>query len=77
MWLGELCRKGKDTFCDRRWLELPLSLEVVGTCTDPMSLLQVLSSDNLPFKKACLEQWLMLCEKALNLRGVEERLKGS
>ena len=53
-----------------------LSLEVVETCEDPMSLVQVLSSDNLLFKKVCLEQWLVLCEKALNSRGVEERLEG-
>lgn len=42
------------------------------------SFLWVLSSDNLPFRKLCLEEWLVLCEKALNVSGggVEERLEG-
>ena len=54
-----------------------LSLEVVETCEALMSLVQVLSSDNLLFKKVCLEQWLVLCEKALNSRGVRRGWKGS
>ena len=73
---GEPCGRGEDTFCVRRWLELLLALAAVGTCTDAMSFLWVLSSDDLLFKKKCLEEPLARRGRALNSGRAEERLEG-
>lgn len=69
--VGEVsCRKGSGAFCDRRWLELPLSLEAVGLAG---SLLQVLRSETSSSERCAGG---MAHETPLHPRGAEKGLGG-